>query len=374
MTLRVLTDETERTIADQHFAGVSRWRLAKDYRVSRVTIDAALARCGIAMRTNLTDDQFALVLDSYTSGMGVRRIASSLGLRELIVANAIRCRGIVARRTGCPRTYPLDERAFVGAENNPDAAYFIGLIAADGCIMYRKSGWRLSLGVTESDRSILESALTFMGSGAVIRTRTNAGGFSNGNAFCSFTIDSTPLVESLMTYGIAPRKSLTGHIVGLEFNPHFWRGCIDGDGFLMIPRGKYLPQPVVGLVGAKPIIDQFATFVRSVTECRANVRPLANIWRFEMKGRYAIQLAKILYGEGRVSIARKQAIANDIVTRFDPQNGRPFDAPVKKSFVHLTVAQLESLYLEYGTWTKAAASLGTNQSTISVIRKRLGMR
>ncbi len=327
MTRRRFNDQTEQEIFDRKASGETFHGLARVFRVARTVIKGAIRR------------------------------------------HTLRMQGITPRPTGKPRQYRLNEAAFDDAMTNPDAAYFIGLIMADGCITHRKYTPRLSIGLAGDDGVMVERLREFLGTDHPTYTNTRYGGFHTGSSFTRIAIDSKRIAAKLAEFGVHARKSMNASVVGLESSPDFWRGVIDGDGYLTIPKGEHLPQPCIGVVGSQLMLNQFAAFVQSFTECRAKVAPMQSIWRFETKGRFAVEIIRRLYGYGGMSLPRKQAVADQVMADFLP-NGRPKAAPAKVSHSHLTREHLQTLYYELGRWTLVAKHLGMGVNTLNSVRRQ----
>lgn len=280
-----------------------------------------------------TPEQEAEFAARVAVGEKIRTIARSLEIYPQTIRNAIRrhaqrLAGTV-RNPGKRRQYTLNESAFDGAENNPDAAYFIGLIMADGCITHRTYSPRLSIGFSGDDGVMVERFQQFLGTDHPFYVSSRIGGFrTKSSKFTRISIDSKRIAAKLAEYGVGARKSLTAKVKRLEMSADFWRGAVDGDGHLTIPKGKHLAQPSVGLVGSHAMVSQFVEFVRSFTECAAKVAPMHSIFRFETKGRFAVSIIRKLYGQGRISMPRKQAVADTILSNF-LDNGRPVDNPIR---------------------------------------------
>lgn len=265
------------------------------------------------------------------NGEKIRTIARSLGIYPQPIRNAVRRHHerIAGTLTPCgrPRDYSLDEAAFDDAETNPTAAYFVGLIMADGCITARQYSPRLTIGFANDDGIMVERFKQFLGTDRPLYVDYRYGGFrKNNNKFTRITIDSKRIGAKLAEFGVTERKSFTASVLKLTGSEHFWRGMIDGDGFITTPKSDHLNQPCIGLVGSKPTIQQFAAFIRSFTECKAKIAPMHSIWRIETKGRFAFQIIRRLYGQGQISMPRKQAIADRILSEFG-DNARPLNNP-----------------------------------------------
>jgi hypothetical protein len=108
--------------------------------------------------------------------------------------------------------------------------------------------------------------------------------------------------------GIAPGPK-TGREVapyGLEHNGHFWRGVIDGDGWVS-PEGR-----VIGLVTASPVLrDQFVDFLDNAIGCRPtiNIRIGGGLYQLTLTGANAAALASLLYEGSTFALSRKRAAA-----------------------------------------------------------------
>jgi hypothetical protein len=108
--------------------------------------------------------------------------------------------------------------------------------------------------------------------------------------------------------GIAPGPK-TGREVapyGLEHNRHFWRGVIDGDGWVS-PEGR-----VIGLVTASPVLrDQFVEFLDNAIGCRPtiNIRNGGGLYQLTLTGANAAALASLLYERSTFALSRKRAAA-----------------------------------------------------------------
>jgi hypothetical protein len=124
-------------------------------------------------------------------------------------------------------------------------AYFLGLIAADGCVRIKKdkisgNSYVFSLSLQEQDKYILEILVSELKHFMSLKyykskkVKINSEG-KTYQASPSWRIDihNRVFVENLYNQGMHPRKSIEGFgkiNIPKELQPHFIRGYFDGDG------------------------------------------------------------------------------------------------------------------------------------------------
>ena len=106
-----------------------------------------------------------------------------------------------------------------------EKAYWLGFIAADGCIGTNRNTIRVDLKV--ADKNHLEKLRTSISGNQPIVE-------AHGGASAYIDMNSKGMVEDLLQYGLTPNKSLTLNI-NFDLIPeplihHFIRGYFDGDG------------------------------------------------------------------------------------------------------------------------------------------------
>lgn len=375
-----LTSEQMAEVGRLYGAGALGRELGKQYGVTQTTIYAILDRLGIARRPSMrmfrkiTREQVDEAIQRYQSGEMLSAIAAEFGVTYHDLSYHLSNRGIArypngyqsrafgstedeeigrryeagedlyqlattfestpmtvrnaVLRTGrktrslkvALRQYALDEKAFSNLTEG--AAYWIGFLTADGCIMSRPDqSWVTSASVKGDDKAHLEKFARFLSYEAPIyESRRNE---------ASIRISSDQIASDLIRWGLAERKSLCE-------NPHadllnrvdFWRGEIDGDGCVCMEQSNYPGQlkPVVTLVGGERIVTAFADWVKTLIKTRA--MPSSNkqgLWRFAISCTPAVDVIRKLYADCDPALAldRKLARAQAILARWP--NG--YDGP-----------------------------------------------
>jgi transposase-like protein len=126
---------------------------------------------------------------------------------------------------------------FLDAEDRPNAAYWLGFLMADGCVSIDRSfagnAPRIAVTLKGDDVGHLELFRQFTGIEMPIRVveYVTKMGFPTSRATYAFSQEE--IATTAMSYGIIPAKTLVARVDDrLAWNPHFWRGMVDGDGCL----------------------------------------------------------------------------------------------------------------------------------------------
>lgn len=328
------TLEDARLIRAEYEAGASGYALAAKWGGCRSAVLNAVRRGGGHIRTLqeanrenvlalvagqrvLTDDEAARAAGQYADGLSIGSIAKRWGISESCAWRYVRREGVVMRAH--TRTHPIDESVFDSAESNPAASYFAGLIFADGCVSIRapKRTNEVLLALKASDIALVEAFRSFLRSGHAITVSDNRHGYPTLERRASISIPSNRLVAALAKYNIVPRKSLTAVApVCMLANRDWWRGCVDGDGWVSVADGRAL----VGLTGSRDTCDSFAAYVRLLTPTAAQVGRNGSVWKFSVTGSHAVRVLRALYEGATVALDRKAAAAKAILERL-PHRG-----------------------------------------------------
>lgn len=332
LAAEALTTDVRKQIATEYAAGAGCTGIARRYGFSETFIRGVVSSMGVALRPRavggyfrkLTREKVASMISEYAAGDTCDSLAEKYGIKSCSVWQLLKKRGVTRPPSEANRRYAYDETAF-DAPLSDNAAYWIGFLMTDGCIADprgKNESPTIKLQLAAKDESHIESFRSFLRAEHPIQTTGSskyAKSFNSGPAKV-FSIRSKSLVRQLATYGVVPRKTHIAKVVGLELNPHFWRGCIDGDGsigiYLVGPEPRY-PCPNIRLCGAsRALIDQFSNFLRSISpKCKATVSRGNHTWTVGASGIYALESIRAMYATGGISLARKQIIANSIMEK-----------------------------------------------------------
>lgn len=297
-----------RQIVDEYAKGISPTVVVEKFGVPRTTVSSFARKAGVLRlpgRRWRDPLNHAAIIVGYQDGKSMNQLGQEHRTHASQICDILHRYKIQTRPQRGPRLRAVREDAFDDAINDPQAAYFVGLLMSDGCIS-GPCDCKISYTAAARDAKHVYKLKEFLKSEHSIYVD------STGKA--KITICSDRLAKVLGKYGIMPRKSFTAKVLLLEHNRHFWRGAIDGDGMITWSYSNRFPTPVLGLVGSKALLDQFRDFCITIApNMRASVRKMRMIWTFVTTGRYAKAIVEELYSDCEVAMNRKSEEAKRVL-------------------------------------------------------------
>ena len=300
---------------------------------------------------------------AYYAGATMKEAAAPFGLSWMACRFALRRADAQPRsRSEAHRKYKLDEGVFVSIDTE-QKAYWLGFLLADGTLTTNGAGTpvgcTISLAAADVDHLVKWKAACRSDHPIVFRSVVVAG-VSYKTATVS--IYSQRMASALVGYGVVPAKSLIARPCNVDgpLQRHYWRGVLDGDGFIGRAGGKW----TLGLVGTRAVVAGFQSFLLSHgLRLRGRVRPHQNIWTFRISGMALPQeVGHLLWNGATVYLDRKHR-------RYVEMQQDPIQRRYRGD---LTRESLLQTYAEAGSWNAVAHRLMTSRGRLHYIRKRLG--
>lgn len=183
-------------------------------------------------KINFTNEQIAHIIDLYLNEnyslkqLGIQFNVSRATISRLLDNNKINKR----ERT---HKYNANYRVFEEIDT-PEKAYWLGFIAADGCLYRREHNASLIISLARKDKNHLEKFKEFMKSDVNIIDYINTTGYNTDhpNEMSRIVFNSKDLFEDCSKLNITSKKSLTMGIPNIPENYFlpFLLGYFDGDG------------------------------------------------------------------------------------------------------------------------------------------------
>lgn len=233
---RKLTDDDVSEICKLYQAGRSCAELAVHFHVTPPTISRWLTRSGIEIRGNrkLSDNDIEEICDLYKSCRNATEVAKRFSVDSKTVSYHLHKHNIATSRY----TYSIGQPDFFKDVDTERKAYWVGLIAADGCVVECNN--TLQIGFLASDRILLEEFLRDIEANHPIHEKDNG-------RYARIEITAPAMIRDLEQFNIIPRK--TFNLVWPDLIPrsllsHYMRGFADGDGgfYFRRPKHGYAPR------------------------------------------------------------------------------------------------------------------------------------
>ena len=201
--------------------------------------------------------------------------------------------------------YKYDHQCFHNL--NEYSEYFAGLIVADGCLTYQHG--RPDIHLASCDIDIIEKFIDFIGT-------PNKSIYRSKHDVFTVSVRSIQMAEDLLNLGIVPRKSFVEFNISAKLTPsrHFWRGMIDGDGFIGWANKKY-PKMYLSS-SCKPVIKDFILFLKN-NKLYASNNLLSyrggTFHLYQQTSGPVLKILNLLYVDSNVSINRKHKKAMELI-------------------------------------------------------------
>lgn len=245
-----------------------------------------------------TEAEEALICELYPDLHNSRmEIARRLGRTWKAIQHKIHELGIGHTRE---RNNPCEvRRDYFKIIDSDEKAYWLGFIAADGCVYIGGRQHTLSIALQRRDRHWLEHFRGIIAPGATITD-------SAGPNSSTLSIGSQELVHDLIELGITPRKSLTLEWPNVPepFVMSFLCGYFDGDGCLHCRPGRRKMQYQWSLLGTMPFLIAAREYIQNSTNVdlkspiRANKRCSPHLHLLYAGGQRVLAIDRALNASG----------------------------------------------------------------------------
>jgi len=231
-------------------SGMSTVEIGRKYGIDHSTVWAALKKMGVRIRKPeeiewhrkyyYDHDNWAKL---YLEGMSVKKIAklyNTSGTTNIV--KTLKRKGVEVRNPSCSqKKYEVQNDDVFDVINTQDKAYFLGFLMADGTIRNyekNKSSWSMGINLSKNDYEMADKLAEFLGVYLIDQNRLWSFDFNNKTA--TLKVSSKRLVQSLISHGCIPRKSLVLQYphksLSGGLNRHFIRGFFDGDGCVGVSK------------------------------------------------------------------------------------------------------------------------------------------
>lgn len=243
-------------------------KMAEYYNVSHKTILNFAKEIGyvnqVAKERLLKDEQIQEIVDSYEQS-SASKLAEKYGCSGSRISQIWSNAGLIGKDN---RTYYSNFNYFENM-NTKDVAYFLGFIAADGCVYSRNNDTQqdmLNIGINRKDEYLLSTFLRYLNSENPINYSLQLNENNTEIPVASIQIVSDKLCKDLGKYNIKPQKTWNYSPCNIKESLlwHFIRGYFDGDGSISHKRdrGDVPSSYQVNIVGNKFLVGFISAYLK----------------------------------------------------------------------------------------------------------------
>jgi len=254
------------------------------------------------------------IIGLYKQGYGTYKIAKLYDVSAETVRKFLHREGITLREQSI-KNYSKNECAFDDLSKE-EVQYWLGFLYADGHISERRH--YLKLGIAKKDKDHLLTFKKFLQFDGPIREEVKIIG-SKKYLNYSLIIHSQRMIDRLISIGFKSNKTFSEMDLPSELlqSKHFWRGMIDGDGWLTFRttknkvKGRFYPIKIllIGLCGHKSTIERFIEFaITIIPTIRYRIREAENYVEIYIGNKKAYLLMDHIYNNSTIYLPRKYEI------------------------------------------------------------------
>jgi len=245
-------------------------------------------------------------------------IAKKFNISKDIVDRVLNDNGLKLKSNRDARLkYHCNEDYFEDVDSG-DKAYWLGFIAADGCVIENRGFPMLKIGLSIVDMEHLEKFKKCIDSthNILIGSAKKIGKYISKPS-CTLNISSKKMVNDLHKYGIVFRKTFKlvyPKNLKSEFHKDYIRGYFDGDGCI----SKTKSGQGFSLLG----VEDFLYYIKNILYTSLNLVSKGSITKCKSISRFVIctgsdliKLFDFLYYNNCVCLNRKLNKYNDILTK-----------------------------------------------------------
>jgi hypothetical protein len=250
--------------------------------------------------------------------LSIVSIAAEVGVSGLTVRNSLKQFAIPIRSE--PKLNPVDSSGFVDLSSDWHA-YWIGFIAADGCVYVdeRRHDYRLQIVLKISDADLLRDFQRGIQASVPVIV-----GFNGQRDIAKIVINDRFLIDALAKWGVVPNKSLVirwpDHLPD-ALVPAFIRGYFDGNGTIYQrhrrnERTAWTETVCRFVSGSVPFLDSLEQELtkRAIRILKRYRNQDTNAHVLPLSGRKEnlLAFADLIYQDSTVSLPRKKALFDSL--------------------------------------------------------------
>jgi len=248
------------------------------------------------------------IINDYTiNNMSVPQLNKKYKYSNTVLYRELRDNDICIKSAeNAARKYEINMDVF--KQITEESAYWMGFITADGSFQKRLNTYQLVIHLSDKDEAHLHKIQKFIQPKVKITyTKNNS---------CRIAFASNEICEDIWRYGIGVNKTKEVNLTeNLIYNRDFWRGVVDGDGYLNYCKSGNNKHRLE-IVGSYSLLSYFVDYCKTIIpDFKNTVKPHKSIYVIRLGGLTAKIILKSLYGDSRVYLDRKKKTYEEIINK-----------------------------------------------------------
>lgn len=297
-------------IKNLFLSGKSRTEISEQFNCSLGTICNALKEFK-AEENDRRQKRNDIIYTKFCQKIPIEDIAGQFEISVATVYQILKKFGL----TFSSRKYFLNENYF--NQLNPESAYWVGFLLADGCIRRHE----LSIGLSQKDRDHLIKFRDCISSNYPIHDR----GYKRPNlkksseyCYSYIYVSSKSLVDSLIKIGVIFKKSLVHStpLIPKELLAPMYLGYFDGDGSIFRSKTEHARIYRITFIGPKIFCLELNEWISEIFNLKLNFNPdfkTKLLYVLSSSTRNAIKILTYLYNHSPVFLDRKFELYREMV-------------------------------------------------------------
>lgn len=203
-------------------------------------------------KIKFTQEQLQEIITLYNNQESLKNIGDKFNVSRTVIKRILEEQNIQLRKRTLSHK---GNYSIFHTIDNPEKAYWLGYLAADGCNYHREQNATILINIHQKDRKQLEKFLNFCDCDHQINDYIANDGFSNQTPMCKIQIYSMEMSDDLTQHGVPPKKSLIlkPPIIDEQYYLPYICGYFDGDG--SISKTSQCNNYLISIQGTKEILE-----------------------------------------------------------------------------------------------------------------------
>jgi hypothetical protein len=249
-----------------------------------------------------------MICEQYLQGKSSVMLQKEYKISPDTVLKLVRSRGYTPRTfTEAYTKYTFNHNFFENIDTEAKA-YFLGFMVADGHVGTKE----VILDLGTKDRHIIEEFVTSIEGNNKIADKQCKSNFNTiEKPICYMSrlnLRSDKMIADLNNLGLTRNKTYDVIIpkVKKELERHFWRGVMDGDGYVSV-HGKIYTTLEVGICGHINTVTAFSEFLKRNNIKSTKIFPDHSIFAVRVSGsKYALKFLDLIYKDSDPKLCLKR--------------------------------------------------------------------